>query len=91
MARTRRVRDLCTDALVEELGQLFCSAAIDNRWNPKMQQRWSRVAREVARRDYRFRPHGRRCTCADCTHLLEVWASLGRRSDPLPDDFDLRD
>lgn len=47
----------------------------------RAERRWLRLARESARRDYSRRSHGRRCACADCLRLLEVWVHLWRRSE----------
>lgn len=43
------------------------------------ERRYLRVAKELARRDYRDRSHGRRCACSECLYLLEVWVHLRRR------------
>lgn len=71
-----------TDAILEALlgdESLFNAA----------ERRLRRVMRELARRDYRHRSHGRQCTCSDCLALLDAWRQLQRRS-ITPTDLDSR-
>lgn len=93
MARNQRVRQMTTRDLEAEMialyPQLLFSSCDETGlcdhppeecppWRRAM-QRWLRVTHELARRDYRFRPHGRRCTCEDCMALLWAWEDTARR------------
>lgn len=81
MARSNRVRQMRTDELELELVFLFRQLQDGVPVTGPRASRWRRVARELARRDYRFRQHGQRCQCADCWYLWEVWTGLWRRAD----------
>lgn len=81
MARSRRVRQARTDELELELVYLMNDFREGVPIEGARASRWRRVARELARRDYRFRSHGQRCQCADCWYLWEVWTGLWRRAD----------
>lgn len=93
MPRTQRVRHTPTPVLEAELAALLVDwtmqvdhdqVLIDG--HCRLCSRWFRVAREIARRDYRFRAHGQRCTCAECVQLAEEWSLLqrGSRNDLAP-------
>jgi hypothetical protein len=89
MGRLRRVRELTTWELERELDRLeqdvVVEALLYDGSRPAeaslsaAERRWRRIARELARRDYVERAHGRRCACADCFQLLEQWIHLRRR------------
>lgn len=76
-----------TPALEQEAAGLLIDHQLDQEHEDWMMDghcrrcsRWFRVMREVTRRDYRFRQHGRECTCSDCMYLLEEWTLLQRSS-----------
>lgn len=79
MARSNRVRQLPTEKLVQEVADLFCALTFGDELTAPQEARWGRLVREIARRDYRFRAHGRGCTCADCWELFTTWQELRRR------------
>lgn len=81
MARSNRVRQMSTHLLEAELARFLCQPPYGDEREDRAQARAERVARELARRDYRFRPHGRECTCADCCELGRYWEWVARRSD----------
>lgn len=81
MARSNRVRQLSTRALEQELQRFLCEPPFPDEREQRAEARAERVARELARRDYRFRAHGRECTCEACTGLHHYWLWLGRRGD----------
>lgn len=87
MARSRRVRQLRTVELEEELCELYNHHTFDEELNEAQRARYGRLVRELNRRDYRFRAHGRGCTCSDCMYLLEQWTESRRRWFPSIDDF----
>lgn len=89
MARSRRVRQLRTIQLEEEAAELMAASLVGDELNEAQTARLGRLWRELARRDYRFRAHGRGCTCADCCYLLDQWVEHRRRwwpDEPLPSD-----
>lgn len=72
---------MSTEELERELAHLFLGMQDGLPMEGPRKSRWQRVARELARRDYRFRPHGRTCMCADCWYLWDVWCGLFRHGD----------
>lgn len=85
MARTNRVRHTPTHLLEVEAASLMLDWKLDGShpdWlmdgHCRLCSRWFRVMREVTRRDYRFRAHGRACTCSECLQLLDEWTTLNR-------------
>ena len=81
------MRQMRSAELVQESADLFCAAVFDDELSEAQAARFMRIARELARRDYRFRAHGRKCTCAECFQMFEVWQMSQRRADPRPADF----
>lgn len=80
MTRSRRVRQMTSDELASELASLLLDSMISGELSEGKANRWERVARELARRDYRFRPHGKDCCCHDCWTLFGTWQNLQRRA-----------
>lgn len=86
MGRHNRVRQRTTDELVAEVSEFLIEGRLQGELTEQQQHRYERVCRELARRDYRFRSHGRKCTCEDCWMLYDAWIEWQRRSlDAIPD------
>lgn len=79
VTRSRRIRHMTTRELERELSGLYAVLACSDEPLDSAEARWERVARELARRDYSHRPHGRDCTCSECMYLLDVWIDHRRR------------
>lgn len=71
---------MTTDDLASELAATMLDVMMGSDLSEGQAHRWERVARELARRDYRFRDHGRKCTCADCWMLWDTWTGFMRRA-----------
>jgi hypothetical protein len=80
MARSRRVRQMSTDALIAEVSASLLDAGLGGVLDEGAVHRFDRVCRELARRDYRFRAHGKECACADCWFLWDTWTGWYRRA-----------